>query len=133
MHVILMLLVTIMVPTWYIYPSRIISMTFNTFSRSITINNDRWAEVLIAEKNTWGITTDPDKRNKMSIWGVIGYLVFLPQIIFMPYHWWRYIRTGSGQWCEPELFYLWVAMLYYAIALTVKLREANKFSKGDIW
>lgn len=46
----LMLLVTVMVPTWYILPSRIISMTFNSFSKSITIKNDKWAELLIAEK-----------------------------------------------------------------------------------
>ena len=53
----LMLLVTVMVPTWYILPSRIISMTFNSFSKSITIKNDKWAELLIAEKNTWGMST----------------------------------------------------------------------------
>ena len=26
------------------------SMTFNTFSRSITVKNDKWAELLITEK-----------------------------------------------------------------------------------
>lgn len=133
MHFILMLLVTIMVPAWYIWPSRIISMTFNTFSRSITIKSDKWTKLLIAEKNIWGIATNPDKRNKMSIWGVIGYMVFLPQIVFMPYNWWNYLRTGSGQWCESERLYLWAAMLYYAIALIVKLKEAIKFRKGEIW
>lgn len=43
------------------------------------------------------------------------------------------MRTGLGQWCGPELSYLWTAMLYYAIALAVKLKEAIKFSKGEIW
>ena len=133
MHLFFMLLVTIMVPTWYILPSRIISMTYNTFSRAITIKSDKWAKLLIAEKNMWGIATNPGKRNKMSIWGVIGYMVFLPQIVFVPYHWWGYMRTGSGQWSELEQSYLWIAMLYYAIAMTVKLKEAIKFSKGEIW
>lgn len=133
MDFIMTLLVTIMIPIWYIFPSRIISMTFNTFSRSITIKNDKWAKLLIAEKNVRGIATNPRKRNKMSIWGVIGYMIFLPQVVFMPYIWWRYMRTGLGQWCEPELSYLWTAMLYYAIALAVKLKEAIKFSKGEIW
>jgi len=97
MDFIMTLLVTIMIPIWYIFPCRIISMTFNTFSRSITIKNDKWAKLLIAEKNVWGIATNPQKRNKMSIWGVIGYMIFLPQVVFMPYIWWRYMRTGLGQ------------------------------------
>lgn len=129
----LMLLVTVMVPTWYILPSRIISMTFNSFSKSITIRNVKWAELLIAEKNTWGIATNPNKRNKMSLWGLIGYMVFLPLIVFMPYNWWVYIKTGVGQWCEAEKLYLAAAMLYYLIALFIKLKEAIKFSKGEIW
>lgn len=129
----LMLLVTVMVPTWYILPSRIISMTFNSFSKSITIKNVKLAELLIAEKNTWGIATNPRKRNKMSLWGVIGYVIFLPQIVFMPYNWWVYIKTGVRQWCETEKLYLTVAMLYYLIALFIKLKEAIKFSKGEVW
>ena len=129
----LMLLVTVMVPTWYILPSRIISMTFNSFSKSITIKNDKWAELLIAEKNTWGIATNPKKRNKMSLWGLIGYVVFLPQIVFMPYNWWFYIKTGAGKWCETEKLYLAAAMFYYFIALFIKIKEAIKFSKGEVW
>lgn len=129
----LMLLVTVMVPTWYILPSRIISMTFNSFSKSITIKNDKWAELLIAEKNTWGIATNPKKRNKMSLWGLIGYVIFLPQIVFMPYNWWFYIKTGSGQWCEAEKLYLAVTVLYYFVALFIKMKEAIKFSKGEVW
>lgn len=129
----LMLLVTVMVPTWYILPSRIISMTFNSFSKSITIKNDKWAELLIAEKNTWGIATNPKKRNKMSLWGLIGYVIFLPQIVFMPYNWWFYIKTRSGQWCEAEKLYLAVTVLYYFVALFIKMKEAIKFSKGEVW
>ena len=133
MNLILMLLVTGMVPAWYILPSRIISMTFHSFSKSITIKNPKWAKLLIAEKNTWGIATDPRKRNKMSLWGLIGYVVFLPQIVFMPYNWWVYMKTGTGEWCETEKFYLMAAMLYYLVALSVKLKEAIKFSKGEVW
>lgn len=108
-------------------------MTFNSFSKSITIKNDKWAELLIAEKNTWGIATNPKKRNKMSLWGLIGYVIFLPQIVFMPYNWWFYIKTGSGQWCEAEKLYLAVTMLYYFVALFIKMKEAIKFSKGEVW
>lgn len=133
MDFILMLLVTTMVPTCCILISRIISMSFNTFSIFITIKNDKWAELLIAPKNTWGIATDLRKRNKMSIWGIIGYVVFLPQIVFLPYNWWVYIGTGEGKWCDAEQLYLAVVMLYYFIALSIKLKEAIKFSKGEIW
>lgn len=133
MNFFLMLLATVMVPTWYIFPSRIISMTFNSFSKSITIKNDKLAELLIAEKNTWGIATNPKKRNKMSLWGLIGYVVFLPQIVFLPYNWWIYIKTGIGEWCEAEKLYLAAATLYYLIALSIKLKEAIKFNKGEVW
>ena len=133
MDLFFMILTTVMVPIWYIWSCREISMTFCTFSKSITIKNDKLAELLIAEKNTWGIATDPQKRNKMSLWGVVSYIVFLPQIVFMPYNWWVYIKTGSGQWCEAEQDYLAVAIIYYFIALSIKLKEANKFHKGEIW
>ena len=133
MDLFMMILTTVVVPIWYIYPSRIISMTFKTSGKSITIKNEKLAELLIAEKNTWGIETDPGKRNKMSLLGVISYMIVLPQIAFLPYNWWVYMKTGSGQWCEAEQFYLWTAMLYYLIALSIKLKEAIKFQKGDIW
>lgn len=54
MDLFFMLLTTIMVPISYIWPSRIISMTYKTFGRSITIKNDKLAKVLIAEKNILG-------------------------------------------------------------------------------
>ena len=133
MDLFMMILTTVMVPICYIYPSRIISMTFQSSGKSITIKNEKLAELLIAEKNTWGIATAPAKRNKMSLLGVISYLIFLPQIAFLPYNWWVYMKIGAGQWCEAEQFYLWTAMLYYLIALSIKLKEAIKFHKGDIW
>ena len=129
MDLFMMILTTVMVPIWYIYPSRIISMTFQSSSRSITIKNEKLAKLLIAEKNTWGIATDPGKRNKMSLLGVISYLVFLPQIAFLPYNWWVYMKIGSRQWCEAEQSYLWTAMLYYLIALSIKLKEGIKIQK----
>lgn len=132
MDLFLMLLTTIMVPISYIWSSRIISMTYKTFSRSITIRNDKLAKALIAEKNMWGIATDLQKRNKMSIWGVISYVVFVPQIAFIPYNWWVFIKTGSGQWCEAERSYWAIAILYYAVVLSIKLKEAIRFCKGDI-
>lgn len=132
MNLFMMILTTMMIPMFYIYPSRIISMTFKTPSWSITIKNNTLAKVFIAEKNTWGIATASGRRNKMSLLGVISYIVFLPQIAFLPYNWWAYIKTGSGQWCEAEQTYLWMAMLYYFIALSIKIKEGIKFSKGEI-
>lgn len=133
MDLLFMLLTTVVVPIWYLWPSRIISMTFKTHSRSITIKNDKLANMLIAEKNSWGIATDPGKRNRMSLLGILSYMIFLPQIVFIPYNWWIYMKTGSGQWCEAEQSYLYNAMLFYAIALSIKLKEAQKFTKGEIW
>ena len=132
MDLFFMLLTTGMVPIFYIWPSRIISMTYKTFGRSVTIKNGKLVHVLIAKKNTWGIATDPDKRNKMSFWGIVSYMWLLPQLAFLPYNWWVYMKTGSGQWCKAEQDYLWTAVLYYAIALGIKLREARKFQKGEI-
>ena len=86
MDIFLMLLTTIMVPIWYIWPCRQISMTFKTSGRSIPIKNVKLAKMLIAEKNTWGIATSHENRKRMSLGGVIAYMVFLPQIAFMPYN-----------------------------------------------
>ncbi|MBD5533731.1 MAG: hypothetical protein HDQ98_16310 [Lachnospiraceae bacterium] len=132
MDLFMMLLTTALIPIFHIYPSRIISQTFNTSAKSITIKNKKLAKMLIAKKNTWGIETDFDQKNKMSLWGIISYLIFLPQIAFIPYNWWIYMKTGSGEWCGAEQSYLWTAMLYYAIVLSIKLKEAIKFSKGEI-
>lgn len=43
------------------------------------------------------------------------------------------LRQGAGQWCDAEKLYLAVAMLYYLIALFIKLKEGIKFSKGEVW
>lgn len=60
MDLFFMIPTTVMVPIWYIVPSRMISMTFKTFSRSITIKNENLAKMIIAEK-ILGITTDSKK------------------------------------------------------------------------
>ena len=54
MDLFMMILTTVMVPIWYIYPSRIISMTFQSSRRSITIKNEKLAKLLIAEKKYLG-------------------------------------------------------------------------------
>lgn len=133
MNLFIMIMTTIMFTILYILPSRIISMTFKTSAWSITIKNDRLAEMLIAEKNTWGIATDFDKRNKMSLLGIISYILILPQIVFIPYNWLVYIQTGSGRWCEVELTYFFMAFFFYFIAISIKIKEGIKFSKGEIW
>lgn len=133
MDLFLMILTTITVSVWYIWPSRIISMTYKTFGWSATIKNADLAEMLIAEKNTWGIATDPGKRNKMSLLGVISYIVFLPQIAFLLYNWYAFFKTGSGKWCKAEQTYFALAMLYYMIGMIIKVREGNRFSRGEIW
>ncbi len=50
MDLFMMVLTTVMIPIFYIWPSRIISMTFKKSGRSIIIKNDKLAEMLIAEK-----------------------------------------------------------------------------------
>jgi len=129
---ILMILTTITVSIWYIWPSRIISMTFKTFGWSIRIKNEDLAEVLIAEKNTWGIASEPGKRNRMSFLGVISYIVFLPQVAFFLYNWYTFFKTGSVKWCAAERTYFAAAMLYYVIGMIIKVREGNKFSRGEL-
>ncbi len=124
---------TVMTISCCIWPCRIISMTFNTFGRSITIKSDKLSKLLIAEKNTWGIATDSQKRNKMSLWGVIGYVMFLPQLVLIPYSWWFCIKTETRQWPEIAEGLLWISVLYYLIALMKNISEANRFRKGKVW
>lgn len=112
---------------------RIISMTFNSFARSITIKNKRLSALLIAYKNTWGIATSAKKRNKISLWGVFSYMVLIPYIIFIGYDFWVYFTTGVFEWCLAERVYLKIAAIYYMITIVIKLVEANKFNKGGIW
>ena len=112
---------------------RILSMTFKTFCRSITIKNYRLAAMLIAYKNTWRISTSPEKRNKMSLLGAFSYIVFIPQIFFVVYDWWVYFTTGTAELCSSEETYLAIVGLYYIIAVCIKIKEADNFQKGKIW
>ena len=112
---------------------RILSMTFKTFSRSIIIKNRRLAILLIAYKNTWGITTSAEKRNKMSLLGAFSYMVLFPQIVYLVYDCWAFITTGVAEYCQAEETYLAVAGLYYLIEVSIKIKEADRFRKGKIW
>lgn len=111
---------------------RVLSMTFKTFSRSITIKNSKLAAIFIAYKNTWGITTSAKKRNKMSLLGAFSYIVFFPQIFFLAYNCWGYFTTGLTELSSAEETYLLIAGFYYIIAVSIKITEANNFSKGKI-
>ena len=133
MDVLAMLFMTALILYFMTGACRILSMTFKTFSRSVTIKNRKLAEMLIAYKNTWGIATSTDKRNKMSLLGLLSYMIFLPEIVFLAYDWWFLITTGVMTQCEAEKTYLAVAPLYYIIAMLLKINEANKFNKGEIW
>ncbi len=112
---------------------RILSMTFQTFSRTITIKSHKLAKILIARQNTWGIATSRDKRNRMSLVGAFSWLVFFPQIFFLIYDLWVYFTTGVVAVCPAEQTYLIVAGLYYIIAISIKIKEADNFEKGKIW
>lgn len=133
MDILVMLFMTALILYFMIGACRILSMTFKTFSRSITIKNRKLAAMLIAYKNTWGIATSADKRNKMSLLGLFSYVIFLPQIVFLAYDWLFLITTGVMTQCEAEKTYLAVIGWYYAIAVCLKINEANKFKKGEIW
>lgn len=108
-------------------------MTYKSFGRSILIRNFRLAAMLIAYKNTWGIATDAEKRNKMSLLGLFSYIVFLPQIYFLLYDWWAYFTMGAAEPCSSEKTYIVIAGLYYAIAVSIKTKEADSFKKGKFW
>lgn len=133
MKIFAMIFMTIILLWLLIGSCRILSMTFKTFSRSVTIKNEKLAEMLIAHKNTWGIATSAEKRNKMSWLGIFSYLIFLPEIFFIGYDWWIYITTGMVGVCSAEETYLSIAGIYYIIAISRKITEANKFDKGEIW
>ena len=51
------------------------------------------APVSVAEKNTWGIETSIDKRNRMSVRGLVSYILLLPEIVFVIYDWWIFLST----------------------------------------
>lgn len=133
MKIFAMIFMTILILWLLIGSCRILSMTFKTFGRSVTIKNERLAEMLIAHKNTWGIATSAEKRNKMSWLGIFSYIIFLPEIFFVGYDWWIYITTGVVGLCSAEEDYLAIAAIYYTIAILRNITEANKFDKGKIW
>ena len=116
-----------------IYVCRINAMTFKSFTRTYTIRNRKLAEILIAEKNTWGVSTSRDKRNKMSMLGIVSYILFLPQIYIYIYNVWRFITAGDIKWCEPAQKYLGIMTIYYLITLSMKKVESGKYQKGEIW
>ncbi|MCM1559829.1 MAG: hypothetical protein NC123_09810 [Butyrivibrio sp.] len=112
---------------------RVLSMTFKTFSRSITIKNRKAANVLIAYKNTWGIATSANKRNKMHLSGVFAYMMGLPEIIFLICEWFTFIKTGVARQSPEETSYIVLLATYYVVGMLRNINVANKFSKGAIW
>ena len=128
-----MLLVTFLWPGFLFWMCRINAMTFRTFGRSITIKNRKIARALIAEKNTWGIGTSIDKRNRMSVWGLFSYILLLPEIVFVIYDWWIFLSTGIVGQAEGEKTYIIVTVWFYFVAISINIVEADKFHKGKIW
>ncbi|MBD5465742.1 MAG: hypothetical protein HDR22_07985 [Lachnospiraceae bacterium] len=116
-----------------IYVCRINAMTFKSFTKTYTIRNRKLVEILIAEENLWGVSTSLDKRNKMSMLGIVSYILFLPQIYFYIYNIWIFITTGDPRWCELEQAYIAIMCYYYAITLSIKKVESGKYQKGEIW
>lgn len=126
-----MLLVTIVLLPLMFEICKLNAMTFKTFGKSITIKNVALARILIADENLWRIKTSPDKRNKMSMSGIISYILFVPEIFFTIYDWWNYFSTGTTIYGAVEKNYFTVTMLFYVILLAKKTTEANKFNKGN--
>lgn len=133
MPLLVIVLMTVLKLYCLIGASRVISMTFKTFRRSITIKNREMARVLIAYKNTWGIATSTNKRNKMRLLGVFAYMIVLPEIIFLICDWYIFVKTGAVGWCPGEEPYLALVTPYYVVGLLLNINEANKFSKDEIW
>ncbi len=116
-----------------IYVCRINAMTLKSFTRTYTIRNRKLARLLIAEENVWGVSTSRDKRNKMSMMGIVSYILFLPQIYIYIYNVWRFITTGDIMWSELEQRYVGIITAYYLITLSIKRVESVKYRKGEIW
>ncbi|MCI8509418.1 MAG: hypothetical protein HFJ06_12785 [Lachnospiraceae bacterium] len=133
MRFLVMLFMEILILIYSIGACRVLSMTFKTFGRSITIKSNKWAAMLIAYKNTWGIATSAQNRNKISLIGIFSYMVFFPQIFFLVHDWWVYFTTGVIEPSSAEKTYLSVVGLYYIIAVSIKIKEADNFEKGKIW
>ncbi len=116
-----------------VYVCRINAMTFKSFTKTYTIRNRKLVEILIAEENLWGVSTSRDKRNKMSMLGIVSYILFLPQIYFYIYNIWIFIVTGNPRWCELEQAYITIMFFYYTITLFIKKVESGRYQKGEIW
>ena len=125
-----MLLVTFLWPGFLFWMCRINAMTFRTYGCSITIKNRKIARALIAEKNTWGIGTSVDKRNRMSVLGLISYILLLPEIVFVIYDWWIFVSTGMAGQAEGEKVYIVVTVWFYLVAISINIVEAHKFHKA---
>lgn len=133
MGIMKMLVVTFFYPSFLFWMSRINAMTFKSFCRTITIKNEKMARILIAYKNTWGIATSIDKRNKMSIKGIISYILFFIEICFVLYDWWIFINTGVAENCSIEKNYIIMSIFFYLIALSTNIVEGDKFKKGKLY
>lgn len=88
---------------------------------------------MIAEKTTWGVSTSREKRNKMSILGIVSWILFLPQVYFYVYDWWIFITTGAAKDFKLENTYLAIVWWFYVIAVCIKAGESDKYQKEDIW
>ncbi|MBD5465746.1 MAG: hypothetical protein HDR22_08005 [Lachnospiraceae bacterium] len=128
-----MLLMTLVSHPFMIAACRMNAITFKSFTKTLTIRNRKIARILIAEKTTWGVSTSREKRNKMSILGIVSWIIFLPQAYFYVYDWWIFITTGVTKDFELENKYLAIAWLFYIIAVSIKDSESGKYRKGDIW
>ena len=69
----------------------------------------------------------------MSLLGIFSYMVLIPYIVFIGYDFGVYFTTGVLEWCLAEKVYLRIALIYYIITMFIKLAEANKFNKGELW
>ncbi len=127
------LLGNLVFPAMMIYACRINAMTFKSFTRAYTIKYNKLTSILIAKKTTWEVSTSRDKRNKMSVLGIVSYILVLPQIYFYIYNFWIFITTGHTKWCELEKAYNAIMCFYYLITLTIKNSESGKYQKGEIW
>ncbi len=128
-----MFLGALLYPTFIIVACRINSITFKSFVRTLTIKNRKIARILIAEKTTWGISTSCDKRNKMSILGIVSWIIFLPEIFLYLYDWWIFLTTGVAGYCDMEMIYFYIVRWFYLITMCIKAGESGKYQKGDIW
>lgn len=128
-----MLLMTLVSHPFMIAACRINAITFKSFTRTLTIKNRKIARILIAEKTTWGVSTSREKRNEMSILGIVSWIIFLPIAYFYVYEWWTLITTGVAKEFKLGDLYMAIAGGFYLITVSIKDSESGKYRKGDIW